>query len=104
MCAVNMNEPSKQFCAATIVSSRSAPSLPRRSPDPVTDSLGNPLRTGHTVTDDVFGDGIVRGTVPLDRGLGLNVLIDWLGPKDLSTLRCADANARELLLPCLVTR
>ena len=60
------------------------------------------------MTDDVFGDGIVRGTVPLDRGLGyvtmgLNVLIDWLGPKDLSTLRCADANARELLLPCVIS-
>ena len=51
---------------------------------PVTDSLNNPLKTGQTVTDDMFGEGIVRGTVPLDKGLGLNVLIDWLGPKDTS--------------------
>ena len=58
---------------------------------PVTDSLNNPLKTGQTVTDDMFGEGIVRGTVPLDKGLGLNVLIDWLGPKDTSRSRRAVA-------------
>ena len=28
----------------------------------------------------MFGDGIIRGTVPLERGEGLNAVIDWLGP------------------------
>jgi hypothetical protein len=49
---------------------------------PLTDKAGNHLKTNQTVTDDTFGDGIVRGTVPLDHGQGLNVVIDWLGPKD----------------------
>ena len=51
---------------------------------PLTDTAGNQLRTGQTITDQFLGDGIVRGTIPLDSGLGLNVLIDWLGPKDTS--------------------
>ena len=45
---------------------------------PLTDTAGNQLRTGQTITDQFLGDGIVRGTIPLDSGLGLNVLIDWL--------------------------
>jgi hypothetical protein len=51
---------------------------------PVKDAEGNPLKTGQTVTDDTLGDCIVRGTVPLDKGEGLNVVIDWLGPRDPS--------------------
>ena len=51
---------------------------------PLTDTNGVQLKIGQTVTDDVFGDGIVRGTVPLDKGEGLNVLINWLGPRDNS--------------------
>lgn len=51
---------------------------------PLKDAAGNPLRTGQTVTDNMLGDCIGRGTVPLDRGEGLNVVIDWLGPKDSS--------------------
>ena len=39
---------------------------------PVKDAEGNPLRTGQTVTDYLLGDCIVRGTVPLDKGEGLN--------------------------------
>jgi hypothetical protein len=60
------------------------PALFLTSGDPLTDVAGNHLKTGQTVTDDLLGDGIVRGTIPLDKGPGLNVLIDWLGPKDPS--------------------
>ena len=36
------------------------------------------------MTDDTLGDCIVRGTVALDKGEGLDVVFDWLGPKDPS--------------------
>ena len=52
------------------------------SGEPLTDVAGNQLKTGQTVTDVLFGDGLVRGTVPLEKGEGVNVLIDWLVPKD----------------------
>ena len=29
----------------------------------------------------MFGDGIARGTIPLEKGEGVNVMIDWLGPQ-----------------------
>ena len=59
------------------------PVLLLRSGEPLKDAAGNQLKTGQTVTDEVYGDGIVRGTISLDRrGEGLNVLIDWLGPTD----------------------
>ena len=32
------------------------------------------------MVDDMFGEGIARGTVPLEHGDGVNVLIDFLGP------------------------
>ena len=32
---------------------------------PLTDTAGNQLRTGQTITDQFLGDGIVRGTIPL---------------------------------------
>eukprot|EP00966_Prymnesium_polylepis_P019137 440840-Prymnesium_polylepis.1 len=60
------------------------PVLFARPGSPIHDAAGNELKTGQTVIDDMFGEGIVRGTVPLARGEGLNVLIDWLGPKDRS--------------------
>ena len=44
------------------------------------------------MTDDVFGDGIVRGTVPLDRGLGYGLeradrLARPEGPVDIAMRR-----------------
>ena len=56
------------------------PALLNQNDEPLTDAAGNELRTGQTITDIMFGDGIVRGTVPIEKGLGMNVLIDWLGP------------------------
>ena len=47
--------------------------------EPLTDAQGHQIKTGATVTHDFLGDGIARGTVPLDGG-GVNVLVDWLGP------------------------
>ena len=44
------------------------------------DAAGNEIKVGQTVTDTMFGDGIVEGTVPIDKGEGVNVMIDWLGP------------------------
>ena len=46
---------------------------------------GEPLldgdkKEGSVVVDDMFGEGIARGTVPLEHGDGVNVLIDFLGP------------------------
>ena len=41
------------------------------------DSEGNTLRKDQLVRDDVFGEGLTRGTVALDSGKGHNVLIDW---------------------------
>lgn len=60
------------------------PALYTADSKPLTDAAGNHLKTGQTVTDVIFGDGIVRGTVPLTTSGGINVLIDWLGPKDQS--------------------
>ena len=37
------------------------------------------LKAGATIVDDMFGDGIVHGTIPIEKGEGFNVLIDWLG-------------------------
>ena len=31
------------------------------------------------MVDSKFGEGIARGTVPLEKGDGVNVQIDWLG-------------------------
>lgn len=52
--------------------------------EPLKDAAGNELKTGQTVIDGIFGEGVVKGTVPLAQGEGLNVLIDWLGPKNPS--------------------
>ena len=37
------------------------------------------LKAGATIVDDMFGDGIVHCTIPIEKGEGFNVLIDWLG-------------------------
>ena len=46
---------------------------------PLTDADGQVLKVGSTVVDSMFGEGIARGTVPLEKGDGVNVQIDWLG-------------------------
>ena len=46
---------------------------------PLTDADGQMLKVGSTVVDSLFGEGIARGTVPLEKGDGVNVQIDWLG-------------------------
>jgi len=58
--------------------------LKDQSGDPITDSAGTEIKANTTVVDALFGDGITRGTVPLDHGKGVNVLIDWFGPRDPS--------------------
>ena len=49
--------------------------LKDQSGDPITDSAGTEIKANTTVVDALFGDGITRGTVPLDHGKGVNVLI-----------------------------
>ena len=44
---------------------------------PLVDSEDNVLSKDVLVRDPIYGEGITRGTIPLDRGLGFNVLIDW---------------------------
>ena len=58
--------------------------LKDQSGDPITDSAGTEIKANTTVVDALFGDGITRGKVPLDHGKGVNVLIDWFGPRDPS--------------------
>ena len=48
--------------------------------DIITDAKGQQIKVGTTVTDDMFGDGIARGTVAQEKGEGVNILVDWLGP------------------------
>ena len=43
------------------------------------DAAGNEIKVGQTVVHTIHGEGIARGTIPLDRGLGVNVAIDWIG-------------------------
>ena len=53
--------------------------LLNRRGDLLTDKRGQQIKRNATVTHEIFGDGIARGTVPIV-GEGVNVLIDWLGP------------------------
>ena len=53
------------------------PDLLQPNDEPLHDSQGNVLRKDQMVHDAMFGDGITRGTVPLENGVGTNVLIDW---------------------------
>ena len=41
---------------------------------------GNVLKKNQLVRDEIFGEGITRGVVQLDRGVGYNVLVDWRQP------------------------
>ena len=54
------------------------------------------------MTDDIFGDCIVRGTVPLDKGEGLNVRIDWLGAQDSSKPKSRGAEHLTVKYPSAV--
>ena len=61
------------------------------SGEPTTHSAGEVLKVDCLVRDSIFGEGKVKGTVPLDRGLGLNVRVEWLGDgSGKSTSRNAD--------------
>ena len=68
------------------------------SGNPLTDSAGNHLRTGQTPRTPpfTFSDGIVRGTVPLDKGEAASmcrlVASDWLwlGPDARSKPKSRD--------------
>ena len=40
---------------------------------PLTDADGQVLKVGSTVVDSMFGEGIARGTVPFEKGDGVNV-------------------------------
>lgn len=48
----------------------------RHRGQPLTDADGQVLKVGSTVVDSKFGEGIARGTVPLEKGDGVNVQID----------------------------
>ena len=78
------------------------PVLLKADGTPLKDAAGNPLKTGQTVTDDMFGDCIVRGTVPLDKDEGLNVRIDWLGAKDSSKPKSRGAEHLTVKYPSAV--
>ena len=47
--------------------------------EPLLDAAGGVIKKGNLVRDDLFGEGIAKGTVPLQRGEGVNVLIEWRG-------------------------
>ena len=49
--------------------------------NPMKDAAGDVLKLDCLVRDCIFGEGKVKGTVPLDRGEGLNVLIEWCGDR-----------------------
>ena len=53
----------------------------------LTDVNGSEIMRGSTVRDEIFGEGIATGTIPLDRGEGVNVTIRWLGPGVVSSRR-----------------
>ena len=65
------------------------------------DSLGQQSPVGATAVDDIFGEGIARGTVPLERGDGVNVRIDWLGPgADGKPTSCGGGGASDAGIYC----
>ena len=68
--------------------------LRTQSGEPLHDAEGQELKEGSLVVDEMFGEGIVRGTIPLEHGDGVNVLIGWLGaaqnpkpPRQVAVLR-----------------
>ena len=50
-----------------------------RTPDgkDIHDSKGACLYVGQAVAHYLFGEGIVRAVVPLDKGIGFNVTVEW---------------------------
>ena len=54
----------------------------RAGPRPETRKKGNALKLGQLVIDNIFGEGEVRGTEPLEKGAGVNVLIRWVEKPD----------------------
>ena len=48
----------------------------RHRGQPLTDADGQVLEVGSTVVDSMFGEGMARGTVPLEKGDRVNVQID----------------------------
>ena len=44
----------------------------------IKDAAGELLKVACLVRADLFGEGKVTGTFPLDSGQGLNVLIEWV--------------------------
>jgi hypothetical protein len=56
---------------------------------PLKDAAGNPLKTGQTVTDNTFGEGIVRGTVTIEKGEALNVVSTGSGRRTARSRRAA---------------
>ena len=60
---------------------------------PLKDVADNTIKNGSTVVDSMFGEGIVRGTVPLERGDGVNALLDWLGSGTADTDEPTELNS-----------
>eukprot|EP00966_Prymnesium_polylepis_P060000 1391755-Prymnesium_polylepis.1 len=46
--------------------------------EPLQDKNGTDLRVGQRVIDDMFGEGEVRGTEPVEKGDGLNIVVRWI--------------------------
>ncbi len=63
---------------------------------PLQDSKGQQIKSGATVVHEFLGEAIARGTVPLDQGVGVNVMIDWIGPGDAD--RPKSVGARHLTI------
>ena len=57
------------------------PTLQNHRGQPLVDADGQEIKAGSIVVDAMFDQGIARGTIPLEHGDGVNVCIDWLGPK-----------------------
>ena len=49
------------------------PTLLNHRGEPVLDANGEQIKAGATVVDVMFGEGVARGTVPLEKGDGVNV-------------------------------
>ena len=78
-CECEWTAPRRSFASRVYSSCASAmPDLLGPDDQPLKDSQGNVLKKDQMVEDEMFGDGITRGTIPLENGRGRNVLIDWL--------------------------
>ena len=43
---------------------------------PLQDSQGQQIKSGSTVVHEFLGEAIACGTVPLEKGVGVNVMVD----------------------------